>query len=53
METKEIKKTVVVKEEISQESDFDKRFDEEFGTGTDVFTIDEYLERLDEMIKFE
>ncbi len=25
------------------EDDFDKRFDEQFGTGTDIFDVDEYM----------
>ena len=32
--------------------DFDKRFDEKFGTGTDVFDVDEYMKRMKEMKEF-
>ena len=35
-----------------KEDDFDKRFDEKFGTGTDVFDVDEYMKRMDEMREF-
>lgn len=31
---------------------FDSRFDKEFGTGTDVFSFDEYLERMRRMAEF-
>ena len=33
-------------------NDFDKRFDEKFGTGTDVFTVEEYLVRMKETSTF-
>lgn len=35
------------------EEDFDTRFDEKFGTGTDVFSADEYLKRMKQMRDFE
>lgn len=34
------------------EETFDLRFDEKFGTGTDVFSADEYLKRMKEMREF-
>lgn len=43
-------------EELSRldedEESFDSRFDKEFGTGTDVFSFDEYLERMRRMAEF-
>lgn len=34
------------------EETFDIRFDKKFGTGTDVFSADEYLKRMKEMREF-
>ena len=48
-ENKRYKKPI---KEESQQDDFDKRFDEKFGTGTDVFDADDYMKRMDEMREF-
>ena len=34
------------------QDDFDKRFDEKFGTGTDVFDVEDYFKRMKEMKEF-
>lgn len=52
------KNIIIEKDSISKKDkknvsdDFDKRFDEKFGTGTDVFTVEEYLKRMKEMAEF-
>ena len=40
-----------IKKETEQD-DFEKRFDEKFGTGTEVFDTEDYFKRMKEMREF-